>query len=223
MRFGVSLPGPFRASFNVSGRGRRRGGRASGAGGCLSLLLILFILPFYLLYKLYQFAWNKPSTRRGKILSVSGVSVGLLVLVIIGSATGSPNTPAPTIPTAVVATSTPSTAPSTPKPTASNTTKPTPTTTNTTKPTPTAMHTTKATYAPTPTYSAPAPVETHTSPAEVPTTQTPAAPSCHPLTSGGNCYEPGEYCRNSDHGVTGVAGDGKSITCEDVNGWRWED
>jgi hypothetical protein len=66
-------------------------------------------------------------------------------------------------------------------------------------------------------------VETHTSPAEVPTTQTPAAPSCHPLTSGGNCYEPGEYCRNSDHGVTGVAGDGKSITCEDVNGWRWED
>ena len=50
-----------------------------------------------------------------------------------------------------------------------------------------------------------------------------AAPaSCHPLTNGGNCYEPGEYCRNSDHGVTGVAGDGKTIVCEDNDGWRWE-
>lgn len=213
MRFGVNLPGPFWASFNVNGRGRRRGGRTSGPGGCLSLLLILFIWPFYLLYKLYQFAWNKPPTRRGKILSVSGVSVGLLVLVIIGSATGSPNTPAPTTPTAVMATSTPSTAPTTPKPTA----------THTKKPKPTVTHWAKATYAPTPTYSAPVPVETHTAPAEVPTTQAPAAPSCYPLTSGGNCYEPGEYCRNSDHGATGVAGDGKSITCEDVNGWRWED
>jgi hypothetical protein len=179
----------------------------------VSLLLILFIWPFYLLYKLYQFAWNKPPTRRGKILSVSGVSVGLLVLVIIGSAAGSPNTPAPNTPTAVMATSTPSTAPTTPKPTA----------THTAKPKPIATHAARATYAPTPTYSAPAPVKTHTAPAEVPTTQAPAAPSCHPQTSGGNCYEPGEYCRNSDHGATGVAGDGKSITCEDVNGWRWED
>jgi hypothetical protein len=50
-----------------------------------------------------------------------------------------------------------------------------------------------------------------------------AAPaSCHPLTNGGNCYEPGEYCRNSDHGVTGVAGDGKTTVCEDNDGWRWE-
>jgi hypothetical protein len=51
----------------------------------------------------------------------------------------------------------------------------------------------------------------------------PSSPGgCHPLTSGGNCYEPGEFCRASDHGVTGVAGDGETITCEDVNGWRWE-
>jgi hypothetical protein len=26
----------------------------------------------------------------------------------------------------------------------------------------------------------------------------------------------------SDHGVTGVAGDGKTIKCEDNEGWRWE-
>lgn len=47
-------------------------------------------------------------------------------------------------------------------------------------------------------------------------------PSCTPLTNGGNCYEPGEFCRNSDHGMTGVAGDGERIRCEDNNGWRWE-
>jgi hypothetical protein len=45
---------------------------------------------------------------------------------------------------------------------------------------------------------------------------------CHPLTDSGNCYEPGEFCRNSDHGMTGVAGDGEAIECEDNNGWRWE-
>lgn len=46
--------------------------------------------------------------------------------------------------------------------------------------------------------------------------------SCHPLTNGGNCYEPGEFCRNTDHGVHGVAGNGEAIVCEDNNGWRWE-
>ena len=50
----------------------------------------------------------------------------------------------------------------------------------------------------------------------------PAATSCHPLTDGGKCYEPGEFCRDSDHGVTGLAGDGKTIRCEDNDGWRWE-
>lgn len=59
------------------------------------------------------------------------------------------------------------------------------------------------------TYVAPAPQPTPT-------------PSCYPLTNGGNCYEPGEYCRNSDHGATGVAGNGEAIICEDNNGWRWE-
>jgi hypothetical protein len=66
---------------------------------------------------------------------------------------------------------------------------------------------------------APAP----TTPAAVVAPPAAAAPaSCRPLTSGGNCYEPGEYCRNADHGASGVAGDGKAITCEDNDGWRWE-
>ena len=50
-----------------------------------------------------------------------------------------------------------------------------------------------------------------------------AAPAgCYPLTDGGNCYKPGEYCRDSDHGDSGVAGDGEAITCADNDGWRWE-
>ncbi|MFI5275331.1 MAG: G5 domain-containing protein [Candidatus Saccharimonadales bacterium] len=69
-----------------------------------------------------------------------------------------------------------------------------------------------------------------TSPTPAPTPVPPPAPtptpaptqSCHPLTNGGNCYEPGEYCRNSDHGIVGLAGDGKIITCAYNNGWRWE-
>ena len=46
--------------------------------------------------------------------------------------------------------------------------------------------------------------------------------SCYPLSNEGTCYEPGEYCRKSDHGMTGVAGDGKRIVCEDNHGWRRE-
>ena len=46
--------------------------------------------------------------------------------------------------------------------------------------------------------------------------------SCYPLSNEGTCYEPGEYCRDSDQGTSGVAGDGESITCEDNDGWRWE-
>jgi hypothetical protein len=56
-----------------------------------------------------------------------------------------------------------------------------------------------------------------TTPAAAPT---PAG--CHPLSDEGTCYEPGEYCRYDDEGMTGVAGDGETITCEDNDGWRWE-
>jgi phosphatidylserine/phosphatidylglycerophosphate/cardiolipin synthase-like enzyme len=57
-------------------------------------------------------------------------------------------------------------------------------------------------------------------PTNAPTTPRPAG--CHPLSSGGNCYEPGEYCSDADHGTDGTAGDGKPIACEDEDGWRWE-
>ncbi len=61
-------------------------------------------------------------------------------------------------------------------------------------------------------------------PAPAPAPPTHAAPAgCYPKTSSGNCYEPGEFCSRAEHGETGVAGDGKTITCTDVNGyWRWQ-
>lgn len=45
---------------------------------------------------------------------------------------------------------------------------------------------------------------------------------CYPLSNAGNCYEAGQYCRHSDEGDTGVAGNGEDIICEDNNGLRWE-
>lgn len=64
------------------------------------------------------------------------------------------------------------------------------------------------------------PLRTATATAPAAAATTPSG--CYPLTNGGNCYEPGEFCRNRDHGATGVAGDGKAIVCEDNDGWRWE-
>jgi hypothetical protein len=55
-----------------------------------------------------------------------------------------------------------------------------------------------------------------------PSPSLPSHPGCYPLTSGGNCYEPGEFCPLRDHGMTGVAGDGERIVCKDNSGWRWE-
>jgi len=54
-------------------------------------------------------------------------------------------------------------------------------------------------------------------------TAEPSTPSgCYRPSNKGHCYEPGEYCRDSDHGASGVAGDGERIICEDNDGWRWE-
>jgi len=62
----------------------------------------------------------------------------------------------------------------------------------------------------------------HVAAVPVATSSAPPASSCHPLSNEGTCYEPGEFCRHSDEGATGVAGDGEAIKCEDNDGWRWE-
>ena len=50
-----------------------------------------------------------------------------------------------------------------------------------------------------------------------------AARGCYPKTNGGNCYRAGEFCRKSDHGLSGVSGSGTAIRCV-LSGsrWRWE-
>ena len=93
----------------------------------------------------------------------------------------------------------------------------------------------KTTQAPSPAQTTtPPPPPPQTTPAQTTPTQpapppaTPAPPAstapagCHPLSDEGTCYQPGEYCRDADHGASGVAGDGQAITCEDNDGWRWE-
>jgi hypothetical protein len=61
----------------------------------------------------------------------------------------------------------------------------------------------------------------HANPAAAPAAS--AAPTgCYPLTSEDTCYEPGEFCSDLDHGMTGVAGDGEDIVCADQDGWRWQ-
>jgi hypothetical protein len=96
---------------------------------------------------------------------------------------------------------------------------------------PVVLKTTPAATSAPPAPTTPAPPPAPTTPAVAPAPTTPAvapapAPTtpagCYPLSNGGNCYEPGEYCRAADHGTSGVAGDGEAITCKDNNGWRWE-
>ena len=55
-----------------------------------------------------------------------------------------------------------------------------------------------------------------------PPSTTAGSAGCYPIDNEGGCYEPGEYCRDDDHGATGRAGDGETITCEYDNGWYWE-
>jgi hypothetical protein len=66
---------------------------------------------------------------------------------------------------------------------------------------------------------------TGSAPAAPPSSAPPPAPAgCYPKTSSGGCYEPGEYCPTADAGMTGVAGDGKTIVCRLVSGrYHWED
>ena len=69
----------------------------------------------------------------------------------------------------------------------------------------------------------PAPKTTTAPPAPKTTTAPPApASGCHPTTSSGHCYEPGEFCPHADAGMSGIAGNGEAIICENNNGLRWE-
>lgn len=230
MRIGANLPGPFWVSWNVGVRHRR--GKPGGRAGCPSVLALPFLLPCLIcvgIVKLYQHAWSRPATTGRKVASVTGVSLGLFVLLIIGLAsTGSPQPPKPMSAAQPAPITTAASAPA-PAPTPTPSPRAVP---RTESPTPVMMD-----HSPDPapsSYSPPAPVATREAPAPAhaaPSTQAPAAvqqpspagPACSPTTSSGHCYEPGEFCPERDHGLSGTAGDGASITCEDNHGWRWED
>lgn len=46
--------------------------------------------------------------------------------------------------------------------------------------------------------------------------------TCSITSNSGNCYQAGQYCRNSDHGASTTTAGGTSITCSYSSGaWRW--
>jgi hypothetical protein len=125
------------------------------------------------------------------------IRITALIAIAAASCGSTPSqSPGPSQPASVVSSRSPSPGASTPTPAATPTPAPTRTRSATAAPTHSASLTTQA--------AAPPPA------------------SCYPLTDGGHCYEPGEFCRHSDEGTTGVAGDGEKIKCEDNGGWRWE-
>ncbi len=165
------------------------------------------------------------------MLNVRTAGAVLVASVIVFGAAGCEASSPHPAPSATTTSETPTVAPTTLAPTTPPPTTPPPTTSPPVTPAP--VHTVDPTTPPpAPAYVAPvthravapAPVRTYAPPppppAPAPTHA--AAAACHPLTNGGNCYEPGEFCRNVDHGASGVAGDGKAITCANNNGWRWE-
>jgi hypothetical protein len=182
------------------------------------VLLLVFFFPVGL-----ALLWLRPdwSVQRRTIITVV---VGVLAIIAFSTMGQSPSTT--TVALSPTASPTPSASPSaTPSPAA-----PAPVVVKTTvaPATTTPPKTTAAAPAPVrtsaaPVYSAPAPAPTTQAPQPVQPVQTSAPqPNCSPLTDGGKCYEPGEYCRDDDHDVTGTAGDGETIKCEDNDGWRWE-
>lgn len=49
-----------------------------------------------------------------------------------------------------------------------------------------------------------------------------ATGTCSITSNAGNCYQAGQYCRNSDHGATTTTAGGTSIRCSYSSGaWRW--
>jgi len=168
-----------------------------------------------------------PRRRRRWPFVVIGSTGAVFLLGVLGSLTAKP---APTTPISVAF-------PSTSSSTASSSTATTRPVSRTPAPkgSPTPTRTAAAAPATTRTTTPPAaPPTAHPQSADpAPATTAPAPPppnnpppgtatACHPLTNGGKCYEPGEFCRKTDHGVSGLAGDGKAIICRDANGWRWE-
>lgn len=113
--------------------------------------------------------------------------------------------------------------------------KPVPTVTTTTTTTATATATVTAEPEPAPTVTRTKKVTTPGPTVTVTKTARPATGSgtsgsggdggsgtCSITSNAGNCYQAGQFCRNSDHGATTTTAGGTPITCRySSNAWRW--
>jgi hypothetical protein len=189
-----------------------------------TVAVVLFLIFFFPVGLVLLWLRNDWSVRRRVIITAV---VGFVALLVLPGALSSPTTTT----TALSPTVAGSTAASSHTAAPSKSAAPSPVATKPRTP---------VTSAP-PKTTAAAVVHTSAAPAYVPppppppTTQAPQAPApqpvqttaqqpqgCSPLTDGGKCYTPGEYCRDDDHGVTGTDANGDPIKCEDNDGWRWE-
>ena len=176
-------------------------------GWSLSILAIAVITIY-----LFRYWRVKPLN----VVLVGGLALSLLTCGVSFANVPSQTSPSRTTVASVTPTPAEQVASDSPVPTPTPTPTRTPTSTPTPTPTPTATPTPPRPPPPPP---AVAPAPPPPPPAPPPT---PVSASCYPLTNAGGCYEPGEFCRNSDHGKTGRAGNGQSIICQYKNGWRWE-
>jgi hypothetical protein len=188
------------------------------------VLLLIFFFPVGMVLLWLRQDWSV--RRRGTVTAVVGV---IALFVLVGVTASPPTTPTALNTTTVAGTASPShtsaASPSAVRSSAAPSKAPPPVATTSRAPVtsappktvaPAPVHTTAAYVPP------PAPVHTTQAVQAPPPPTTEQAQSCYPLTNGGNCYKPGEYCRDSDHGTTGVDAEGGHITCEDNDGWRWE-
>ncbi|MCX5533084.1 hypothetical protein OG785_21310 [Streptomyces sp. NBC_00006] len=144
----------------------------------------------------------------GSLAAVAGAAVALMVAVGVFGAGTSPKTDDVADSRSVrpaASTTTPAPVTSSPRPSATHSATPTPTRTKTRAPAPTPTRT-----------KAPPPAPTHSR------TQAPAAPACEIVSSAGNCYSAGQFCRNADVGSTTHAENGRIIKCApDGSRNRW--
>jgi hypothetical protein len=72
--------------------------------------------------------------------------------------------------------------------------------------------------------SSPPPSSAPPEPAPQPSPSPTHRPVCYPHNSSGDCYTEGEFCPFDEHNQSGVAADGKPITCEEnmKQLWLWE-
>ncbi|MBR7835817.1 hypothetical protein KDL01_21265, partial [Actinospica durhamensis] len=188
------------------------------------VLLLIFFFPVGIVLLWMRRDWSVG--RRGLVTAV----VGIVVLLVAVSPSSPQTTTTALSPTAVGGSS-----PSAYASASSQSATPSPSPSSSSSAAAVVVAPTKARPAtsapPMTTAAAPAPVHTSAAPVTVHTTKaTQPAPvktttqkqSCTPLTNSGKCYTPGEFCRSTDHGKSGIDADGDPITCVDNDGWRWE-